>query len=71
MDAESKGADLSKRLLHKGDQFILDFEGHRTGNFEFRLVGEGRSVDSPVRLKLTFGEVPETLRSHSILIAVN
>jgi alpha-L-rhamnosidase len=58
MDAESKGADLSKRLLHKGDQFILDFEGHRTGNFEFRLVGEGRSVDSPVRLKLTFGEVP-------------
>jgi alpha-L-rhamnosidase len=58
MDVESKGADLSTRLLHKGDQFILDFEGHRTGNFEFRLVGEGRSVDSPVRLKLTFGEVP-------------
>jgi alpha-L-rhamnosidase len=58
MDVESNGADLSKRLLHKGDQFILDFESHRTGNFEFRLVGEGRSVDSPVRLKLTFGEVP-------------
>lgn len=58
MDVESNGADLSKRLLYKGDQFILDFEGHRTGNFEFRLVGEGRSIDSPVRLKLTFGEVP-------------
>jgi len=58
MDVESNGADLSKRLLHKGDQFILDFEGHQAGNFEFRLVGEGRSVDSPVRLKLTFGEVP-------------
>ena len=58
MDVESDGADLSKRLLHKGDQFILDFEGHRTGNLEFHLVGEGRSIDSPVRLKLTFGEVP-------------
>jgi alpha-L-rhamnosidase len=58
MDIESNGQDLSKRLLRKGDHFILDFADHRTGHLEFRLVGEGRSVDSPVRLKLTFGEVP-------------
>jgi alpha-L-rhamnosidase len=58
MEVESPGADLSKRLLKKGDVFILDFGGHRTGNFGFRLVGDGVSVDAPARLKLTFGEVP-------------
>ncbi len=58
MQPEAPGADLSQRLLHKGDTFILDFGGHRTGNFAFRLVGEGISVDAPARLRLTFGEVP-------------
>lgn len=58
MEQEAPGGDLPKRLLRKGDHFILDFGGHRTGHFQFRLIGEGRSVDSPVRLKMTFGEVP-------------
>jgi alpha-L-rhamnosidase len=58
MDIEAPGSDLPKRLLRKNDQFILDFGGHRTGHLQFRLVGEGVSVDSPCRLKLTFGEVP-------------
>ena len=58
MDVEAPGADLPKRLLRKGDLFILDFGSHRTGHFQFRLIGEGVSVDSPVRLNLTFGEVP-------------
>ena len=58
MDVEAPGADLSKRLLHEEDAFVLDFGGHRTGYFHFRLVGGGPSVDSPVRLKVTFGEVP-------------
>ncbi len=58
MEPEAPGADLPKRLLHKGDTFILDFGGRRTGNFAFRLVGEGISVDAPARLRLTFGEVP-------------
>ena len=58
MEPEAPGADLSKRLLQKGETFILDFGGHRTGNFAFRLVGEGVSVDAPARLRLTFGEVP-------------
>jgi len=57
MDIDAPGADLPNRLLHKGDSFILDFEGHRAGYFHFLLIGEGRTVDSPVRLKLTFGEV--------------
>ena len=58
MEPEAPGSDLSQRLLHKGDTFILDFGGHRTGNFAFHLVGEGMSVDAPARLRLTFGEVP-------------
>jgi len=57
-EVEAPGSDLPKRLLRKGDHFILDFGGHRTGHLQFRLVGEGNSVDAPVRLKITFGEVP-------------
>ena len=58
MEIEYPAADLAKQLLRKNDHLILDFGGHRTGFLEFRLVGEGVSVDSPCRLKLTFGEVP-------------
>jgi hypothetical protein len=58
MDREADASALSDRLLGKGDSFILDFEGHRTGTIEFELLGEGRGVDAPVRLRLIFGEVP-------------
>lgn len=58
MEQEDKGDALAEHLLRKGDHFILDFGGHRVGYFAFQLLGEGKSVDSPVRLKLTFGEVP-------------
>ncbi len=58
METEVSGSDLPKRILRKGDNFILDFGGHRTGYLQFRLLGEGVSVDAPCRLKLTFGQVP-------------
>jgi len=58
MERDAPAAELENRLLKKGDSFILDFEGHRTGRLSFDLVGEGRGVDAPVRLRLTFGEVP-------------
>jgi hypothetical protein len=58
MERQAPAAELEKRLSGKGDAFILDFEGHRTGYLSFDLVGEGRGVDAPVRLRLTFGEVP-------------
>jgi hypothetical protein len=58
MEREADAAMLASRLLKKGDSFILDFGGHRTGHFEFELVGEGSGVDAPVRLRLTFGEAP-------------
>ena len=49
---------LSERLLRRGDTAIVDFGRHLTGHFAFSIAGEGRGVDAPVRLKLTFGEVP-------------
>jgi len=57
LERDSSGS-LEERLLKKGDSFTLDFGGHRTGHFSFDLIGEGRGVDAPVRLRLTFGEVP-------------
>jgi alpha-L-rhamnosidase len=73
MEAEAPAAALEDRLLGKGDSFILDFTGHRTGTIQFDLVGEGQGVDAPVRLKLTFGEVPtdvaEPLRPYKGLLA--
>ena len=49
---------LSQRLLRRGDTAVIDFGRHLTGHFAFSIAGEGRGVDSPARLKLTFGEVP-------------
>jgi len=54
-------AELPTRSLRRGDSFTLDFGGHITGHFAFSISGIGSAVDSPVRLKLTFGEVPGDL----------
>jgi alpha-L-rhamnosidase len=58
MEQLSPASELEAQLFRKGDSFILDFGGHRAGHFSFNLIGEGRSVDAPARLRLTFGEVP-------------
>jgi alpha-L-rhamnosidase len=58
MEEEAPAAALRERVWHKGDSFILDFEGHRTGYLSFRLGTRGREPDAPVRLRLVFGEVP-------------
>jgi hypothetical protein len=49
---------LSERLLRRGDSAIVDFGHHVTGHLSFSIAGEGRGVDAPARLKLTFGEAP-------------
>jgi len=58
MEPVSPVAGLTQRLLRDGDSFILDFGEYLTGHFSFSLTAEGRGVDSPARIKLTFGEVP-------------
>jgi alpha-L-rhamnosidase len=58
MEVEAPGDALASRTLHKGDSVIVDFGGHRTGHLSFRLETQGRSPDSPARLRFVFGEVP-------------
>jgi alpha-L-rhamnosidase len=58
MEREAPADELARRELKRGDSVIVDFEGHRTGYLSFHLETEGRAPDAPVRLRLTFGEVP-------------
>jgi len=58
MEREAAANELGGRVLRKGASVIVDFEGHRTGFLSFQLATEGRAPDAPVRLRLTFGEVP-------------
>ncbi len=58
MEREAAADELARRELKRGDSVIVDFEGHRTGFLSFHLATEGRAPDAPVRLRLTFGEVP-------------
>jgi len=58
MEAAGPAAQLADRTLRRGDSFVVDFGGHLTGYLAFSLSGVGSAVDSPVRLKLVFGEVP-------------
>ena len=57
MEPAGAATQLAGRTLRRGDSFILDFGGHLTGHLAFSISGEGSAVDSPVRLKFTFGEV--------------
>jgi len=58
MEEVAPARQLGERLLKRGDSFILDFGRHLAGHLHFSVRGEGEAVDAPVRLKLTFGEVP-------------
>ncbi len=49
---------LAMRPVKRGDSFIVDFGRHMTGTLAFSLEGVGTAVDSPVRLRITFGEAP-------------
>jgi len=51
-------AAWAQRTWRDGDSFIIDFGGHRTGYLSFTLLASEGMADSPVRLRLTFGEVP-------------
>src|SRR4051812_24967530 len=52
------GPDLGNRVWHEGDAFIVDFGEHLAGYLSFLVSPEGSVADSPIRLRLTFGEVP-------------
>lgn len=58
MEVTEEVAALAQRPLKRGDSFIVDFGRHLAGYLSFRLKGAGEAVDSPVRLRITFGEAP-------------
>ncbi|MGA2325827.1 MAG: glycoside hydrolase [Bryobacteraceae bacterium] len=58
MEDVAPASTLHERLMGRGDALVLDFGGHLTGYLSFSVVGEGRGVDAPARIKLVFGEVP-------------
>lgn len=52
------GATLAERSWQEGDVFHVDFGRHLAGYLSFRVSPTGSVADSPIRLRLTFGEVP-------------
>jgi alpha-L-rhamnosidase len=52
------GAALARTEWREGDCFYMDFGAHLVGYLAFRVLPTGSVADSPIRLRLTFGEVP-------------
>lgn len=52
------GAELAQHEWKEGDAFIVDFGEHLAGYLSFRVLPTGSVADSPIRLRLTLGEVP-------------
>ncbi|MHA4871756.1 alpha-L-rhamnosidase-related protein [Duganella sp. PWIR1] len=58
MRALADGAEFPQSEWREGDAFIVDFGEHLAGYLSFRVSPTGSVADSPIRLRLTFGEVP-------------
>jgi len=58
MEHEGTIESLDSRRFKAGQSFIVDFGGHRTGYLSFSITPIGFNVDAPIRLRITFGEVP-------------
>jgi len=50
--------DAFGHALARGEEFVFDFGEHLVGYFEIELGDLGRPVDAPVRIDLSFAEVP-------------
>ncbi|TYP73139.1 sugar hydrolase [Paenibacillus methanolicus] len=51
-------AELEERSFGRGESFILDFGDHRVGYLSFAIRTVGSPPDAPLKVKLTFGEMP-------------
>jgi alpha-L-rhamnosidase len=49
---------IKKEAFGKGESFILDFNDHLVGYLTLKIKPIGSPPDAPLRLKLTFGEMP-------------
>lgn len=50
--------DIKEKAYGRGDSFILDFGEHVVGYVTMKIKPVGSPPDAPLRLKLTFGEMP-------------
>jgi len=58
----AEGIDsLSEMTFEKGDQIVLDFGDHHVGYLTMSVRAIGGIADAPLRMKLTFGEVPSEI----------
>lgn len=57
LDPANEAQACVSRKWNSTGSFILDFGEHLVGHFQFSILAEG-VVDAPIRLRLTFGEVP-------------
>ncbi|MCR8657021.1 alpha-L-rhamnosidase-related protein [Paenibacillus endoradicis] len=53
-----KPQEWKKQSYGKGDSFIVDFGDHYVGYVELAIRSVGSPPDAPLKLKLTFGEMP-------------
>jgi len=56
---ETASIDSFKQQVYKqGDSFVLDFGDHQVGYVTLSIQNIASNADAPLRLKLTFGEMP-------------
>jgi Glycogen debranching enzyme len=55
---QAEDQDWKERVLGKGDHIVLDFGNHLVGYVSLKVKPVGSPPDAPLKLKLTFGEMP-------------
>ncbi|GMK40438.1 alpha-L-rhamnosidase [Paenibacillus sp. CCS19] len=55
---QAEEQNWKEKALGKGDSFVLDFEDHMVGYLSLVVKPVGSPPDAPLKLKLTFGEMP-------------
>jgi hypothetical protein len=58
MEPVEEADSIDRRLFKSGETVYLDFGRHMTGYFSLYAEGIGINIDSPARVRFTFGEVP-------------
>ncbi|WP_256709685.1 sugar hydrolase [Paenibacillus sp. FSL H8-0548] len=58
VDALESAEELPGKIFKQGDSFTLDFGDHQVGYLTLAIQNVASNADAPLRLKLTFGEMP-------------
>lgn len=58
VDGAGSIQDFNKQVYKQGDSVVLDFGDHQVGYLTLNIQNIDSNADAPLRLKLTFGEMP-------------